>query len=188
MTMTDMQKETVKDCHCHHPWTWMMVSADGSVKPCCWAPGNLGNLYQANAEDIWNGALAQELRQAVLDDNIHPICANSPCKYVQNTSSKIFTDASSSARNASLKKVIPIVSSEMKATASDVIAAYKLFLNRMPENEDVLNLRVGRNVENVLTEFLISPEFRKRHQLDQVILALAADILKRQQFKKEQLL
>ena len=74
--------ETVKDCS--HPWTWMMVASDGVVKPCCWAPGVLGNLNQNTPEAIWNGPIAQELRGHILQNRIHPICSASPCKFVQN--------------------------------------------------------------------------------------------------------
>jgi hypothetical protein len=181
--MADAQVETVKDCH--HPWTWMMVSADGSVKPCCWAPGNLGNLYQSDADAIWNGKEAQALRQAVLENKIHAICANSPCKYVQNTARQHFTDVSQKGEKGKSQKVIPIVQHELNVTSEDVVAAYKLFLNRLPENDEVVNLRVGRNAQSLLTEFLLSPEFRKRQQLDPVILTLASEILKRQQLGKK---
>lgn len=74
--------ETVKDCH--YPWTWMMVTADGAVKPCCFASGFLGNLHEASAEEIWNGATAVELRRFIKEDCVHPVCAKAPCKYVQN--------------------------------------------------------------------------------------------------------
>lgn len=73
--------ETVKDCH--YPWTWMMVTADGAVKPCCFASGFLGNLHEASAEEIWNGAVVVELRQFIKEDRVHPVCAKAPCKYVQ---------------------------------------------------------------------------------------------------------
>lgn len=79
-------KETVKDCH--HPWTWMMVTADGLVKPCCFAPGSLGNLHEAGPGAIWNGQTAMELRSFIRDNRIHRVCANAPCKYVQNMTRK----------------------------------------------------------------------------------------------------
>jgi len=62
----------------------MMVTADGVVKPCCFAPGQLGNLHDASADEIWNGPLAIELRSYIKTDRIHPICAEAPCKFVQN--------------------------------------------------------------------------------------------------------
>jgi len=178
MQMADEAVETVKDCH--HPWTWMMVAADGNVKPCCWAPGNLGNLYKDDPDEVWNGKLAQELRQAILDNKIHPICARSPCKYVQNTSAQVYVDAPVST-SLPLKKVIPIVSHELKMTHNDIVAAYKLLLNRLPENNEVIAPRVGRSAENILVEFLLSSEFRRRHNLDQVLLTIASDIVKRRQ-------
>lgn len=75
--------ETVKDCH--YPWTWMLVTADGEAKPCCFAPGHLGNLYESSVEGIWNGPEAIELRSYIKTDRIHPICAGAPCKFVQGT-------------------------------------------------------------------------------------------------------
>jgi radical SAM protein with 4Fe4S-binding SPASM domain len=74
--------ETVKDCH--YPWTWMMVTADGNVRPCCFASGSLGNLNSASAEDIWNGSVAVELRKFIVKNKVHKICVNAPCKFVQN--------------------------------------------------------------------------------------------------------
>lgn len=75
--------ETVKDCH--YPWTWMMVSADGAVKPCCFAPGVLGHIAPGTEpEAVWNGPAALELRSFMRDDRVHPICAGAPCKFVQN--------------------------------------------------------------------------------------------------------
>lgn len=74
--------ETVKDCH--YPWTWMMVTADGGVTPCCFASGALGNLNEATAEAIWNGTIATELRSYIKADRIHPVCESAPCKFVQN--------------------------------------------------------------------------------------------------------
>jgi len=74
--------ETVKDCN--YPWTWMMVLANGSVKPCCFCRGDLGNLHTASADAIWNGAEAIELRAFIKADKVHPMCENAPCRYVQN--------------------------------------------------------------------------------------------------------
>ncbi len=73
---------TVKDCH--YPWRWMMVTSDGVVKPCCFAPGTLGNLHESTADEIWNNEITIELRRFIKADKIHPVCTNAPCKYVQN--------------------------------------------------------------------------------------------------------
>lgn len=74
--------ETVKDCH--YPWTWMMVTSDGTVRPCCFATGNLGNLQTRPVDEIWNGPIAIALRQSVLQDRVHKICEGAACKFVQN--------------------------------------------------------------------------------------------------------
>ena len=74
--------ETVKDCN--YPWTWMMVTASGAVRPCCFCQTDLGNLNTASVDAIWNGARAMELRAFIKADKIHPMCQNAPCKYVQN--------------------------------------------------------------------------------------------------------
>jgi radical SAM protein with 4Fe4S-binding SPASM domain len=75
--------ETVKDCH--FPWTWMVVVADGDVKPCCYSAASIGNLHEASAEEVWNGPVAIELRRYIKADKIHPVCAGAACKFVQNT-------------------------------------------------------------------------------------------------------
>lgn len=74
--------ETVKDCH--YPWTWMMVTADGAVKPCCFSSLSIGNLHESSAENVWNGPVAIELRRYIKADKIHPVCADAPCKFIQN--------------------------------------------------------------------------------------------------------
>ena len=74
--------ETVKDCH--YPWTWLMVTSDGNVRPCCFATGILGNLEEQSMEEIWNGPIAVALREHVLQDRIHPVCSRAVCKFVQN--------------------------------------------------------------------------------------------------------
>ena len=75
--------ETVKDCN--YPWTWMVVASDGRVLPCCFAQGPLGNINEASAEEIWNGAVAQDFRRHIKQDKLHPICNGAVCKYVENT-------------------------------------------------------------------------------------------------------
>lgn len=83
MTATN-QPETVKDCN--YPWTWMMLTSDGRVLPCCYAKRELGNLNEASAEAIWNGPVAVELRAFIKRNEVHPVCAGAVCKYVQNMS------------------------------------------------------------------------------------------------------
>ncbi len=74
--------ESVKDCS--YPWTWMVVTSDGSVRPCCFSSGSLGNLNKLSGEEIWNGSIAVELRAFIKADRVHPMCESAPCKYVQS--------------------------------------------------------------------------------------------------------
>jgi radical SAM protein with 4Fe4S-binding SPASM domain len=53
------------------------VNADGSIYPCCVADRdqlNLGNLNQSDFDAIWNGAEAQDLRRAMLTQDLPPLC------------------------------------------------------------------------------------------------------------------
>ena len=47
----------------------------------------------------------------------------------------------------------------MKATHEDVVAAYKLFLRRFPESQEVVNLRVDHSMDTLLNAFILSDEF-----------------------------
>jgi MoaA/NifB/PqqE/SkfB family radical SAM enzyme len=71
----------------------MMVTADGAVKPCCFAPGQLGNLHDATADEVWNGPAAVELRRFIKANRVHPICDGAPCKFVENMRGKAAADA-----------------------------------------------------------------------------------------------
>lgn len=47
----------------------------------------------------------------------------------------------------------------MLATHEDVVAAYKLFLSRFPESQEVVNLRVSQSMDTLLKAFVLSDEF-----------------------------
>ena len=65
----------------------------------------------------------------------------------------------------------------MKATREDVIAAYKIFLGRLPESMEVVDPRVGQPVAAVLVDFLASKEFLDQTPKSQLVLAVAKKIL-----------
>ena len=65
----------------------------------------------------------------------------------------------------------------MKATREDVIAAYKIFLGRVPESMEVVDHRVGQSVAAVLVDFLASKEFLDQAPKSQLVLAVAKKIL-----------
>jgi len=74
--------ETVKDCRM--PWYWLMVTADGSAKPCCWSTGTIGNVNVSSVDEVWNGETMVALREAIARDEVHPVCQGAPCKFVEN--------------------------------------------------------------------------------------------------------
>jgi hypothetical protein len=72
------------------------------------------------------------------------------------------------------------VAQPFRMTKEDVIAAYKIFLNRLPESTAVMNLRIGGNVEANLIDFVLAEEFLKRPEVSPLILGLAKQIIERQ--------
>jgi MoaA/NifB/PqqE/SkfB family radical SAM enzyme len=85
--MAKPDTETVKDCR--YPWTWMHLTSDGGVKPCCFATSEIGNLSDvADVDEIWNGPIAVELRAFIKRNEVHRICRNAACKYVENMSER----------------------------------------------------------------------------------------------------
>jgi hypothetical protein len=79
--------------------------------------------------------------------------------------------------SATEESKVPAQMETMRATAEDVIAAYKIFLGRVPESMDVVTPRVGQNVGSVLVDFLTSKEFLDQAPRAQLVLAVAKKIL-----------
>ncbi len=65
----------------------------------------------------------------------------------------------------------------INATREDVIAAYKIFLGRLPESMEAVDPRVGVSPSAILLDFLISKEFLDQASKSQLILAVAKKIL-----------
>ena len=64
-----------------------------------------------------------------------------------------------------------------QATREDITAAYKLFLHRFPENNEVVKLRVGIEMPRLLRAFMLSEEFLNRHENWPIIIEAARKIL-----------
>ena len=54
---------------CDWVYSKMFVGTDGSVKPCCWSSVNLGNVYEQQFEEIWEGEKYTELRNLIKEGN-----------------------------------------------------------------------------------------------------------------------
>jgi hypothetical protein len=62
------------------------------------------------------------------------------------------------------------------ATREDVIAAYKIFLDRLPESEEVITPRIGIARERILSSFMTSKYFLSRPKNIQLLLLTAIQI------------
>jgi hypothetical protein len=62
-------------------------------------------------------------------------------------------------------------------TEADVVAAYKIFLGRLPEARQVIESRIGIAPDQLLISFITAPEFRARKKFNPIILALAKEII-----------
>lgn len=76
----------IKDCY--WPWLEAFVHVNGAVKPCCYAPTAVGNLYSdGSIEEIWNGPVMKELRTYIKANKLHPVCAGAGCAFVSDAAS-----------------------------------------------------------------------------------------------------
>ena len=72
-----------KRSRCAFPWIYAEISARGDVTTChSFYDLPLGNIYQANILDIWNGELMEKVR-TYLRNNLYPICT-ACCRYYTN--------------------------------------------------------------------------------------------------------
>ena len=62
------------------------------------------------------------------------------------------------------------------ATREDEIAAYKIFLDRLPESEEVITPRIGLARERILSSFMTSKYFLSRPKNIQLLLLTAIQI------------
>jgi hypothetical protein len=58
----------------------------------------------------------------------------------------------------------------MNVSSEDIIGAFKIFLDRPPESAGVIEARLSKSAELNLIDFVLSDEFLKRADLEQVIL------------------
>jgi hypothetical protein len=65
----------------------------------------------------------------------------------------------------------------MQASAEDVIAAYKIFLGRLPESAQVVQQRTGLPVATLLIDFLASAEFLGHPMRAKLLLGLAKRVI-----------
>ncbi|CAK0772816.1 hypothetical protein CCP4SC76_5600019 [Gammaproteobacteria bacterium] len=84
--MTDTNHNTaptVRDCR--WPWKWITFNASGDATCCCHSRKLIGNLNDNDAFQLWNSPYMQDLRRAIIDDEIHDYCEGAACAYVKNS-------------------------------------------------------------------------------------------------------
>jgi radical SAM protein with 4Fe4S-binding SPASM domain len=59
---------------CLKPWTSLFIEPDGEVRPCCYLSPILGNIYETNLPQIWNGEAARSLRAAMFTGDLPTLC------------------------------------------------------------------------------------------------------------------
>jgi radical SAM protein with 4Fe4S-binding SPASM domain len=67
-----VNKPIYKGKFCKTPFTTMQIDNDGDVQLCgCQLdmPYTIGNIYKSSLQEIWNGLEAQQVRQAVVDED-----------------------------------------------------------------------------------------------------------------------
>lgn len=67
---------------CPYPWTSLVIACNGDVVSCCRDLRRrtvLGNLFDSELADIWNGELFQDLRQKLINQDTDAIDACADC-------------------------------------------------------------------------------------------------------------
>ena len=87
--MENMQN-IYSDRFCRKPWTFVEVQGDGNIYNCCpgWVTKPLGNILEQSWEDIWNGKVAQEYRQSMLDSTFKN-CIEENCAHLLSETQRV---------------------------------------------------------------------------------------------------
>ena len=70
----------IKNRWCRQPWAFTEIHGNGFVYNCCpgWVKKPLGNILEKSWDDIWNGEVAKEYRQNMIDSTFEN-CIKSNC-------------------------------------------------------------------------------------------------------------
>lgn len=67
---------------CEYPFQRLKFTPEGDVTMCCWHQRKcLGNILRNSLEEIWNGELANEIRQSTSQGVMHKTCRVESCPY-----------------------------------------------------------------------------------------------------------
>ena len=65
---------------CLDPWNGAFIRSNGDVNPCCYRREVWGNIHSSAVDDIFNGPIAQGLRQELIDGKLTAMCAVCPTR------------------------------------------------------------------------------------------------------------
>jgi MoaA/NifB/PqqE/SkfB family radical SAM enzyme len=92
---------------CPNPFSRMEVKSNGAVYGCCegWMPKPMGNVLETPLMDIWEGAVAQEIRESIIDGSFRFCTA---CPYLPGPGGPVVATVPAayqrSSRDSSLKR------------------------------------------------------------------------------------
>lgn len=96
------------------------------------------------------------------------------------TATEVLASSEPTAPTESAAPAAPEVLAQMDTnlmTSEDIIAAYKIFLRRRPENMEGVTPRVGLTGDRILFDYLMSDEFTGRPEVAQLVFNCAKKIL-----------
>jgi hypothetical protein len=128
-------------------------------------------LPEPKDEIIFEKAPAREEKITSVEAAPSPATATTPVTEMASD-----TPSPSSQVPTSEQQVAPVQVPLVPATREDVIAAYKIFLDRLPENEEVITPRIGLARERILSSFMTSKYFLSRPKNIQLLLLTAIQI------------
>jgi len=65
-----------KHYFCTDPWRLAIIDRFGEMKPCCYYPPNVGNVFQTSLDRVINGKESLHLRKSLLEGNVPECCIN----------------------------------------------------------------------------------------------------------------
>jgi tetratricopeptide (TPR) repeat protein len=79
----DGMEQYLAGSDCGQPWNHLEVTDNGNVYMCCpsWLPLSLGNIAGCTPEDLWNSAIAREIRASIQDGSFR-YCNKLQCPHI----------------------------------------------------------------------------------------------------------
>jgi MoaA/NifB/PqqE/SkfB family radical SAM enzyme len=72
-----------KEVFCAFPFNRIKIDPEGDATMCCFHERKcLGNVLDAGLEAVWNSAIANEIRESTLRNELHSTCCDSICPFI----------------------------------------------------------------------------------------------------------